>query len=194
MVSQCPYLQSFNSEVPTDGIQKSTPNLHTMYDDRVYSLSGPHLSAPGRDRLGWLPMDRVFTARGADPLNLTITSLSFNSATTSGYLMARVPIKTRVGEPRAYYTIECRNSFTDFDEGLNALGLDANGVVIHRVNETDQANWLLYPRFATSGSSGKPFSWCEWFRSPFAFVNHRLIWLNRQSIEVAIHLLTRLEG
>lgn len=93
-----------------------------MYDDRVYSFSGPHLSAPGRDRLGWLPMDRVFTARNADPLKLTITSLSFNSATTSGYLMARVPIKTPVGEPLAYYTIECRNEFTDFDIGLNALG------------------------------------------------------------------------
>lgn len=156
----CLSLQSFKSDASTNNPQKSTPDVHTMYDDGVYSLSGPDLCAPGRDRLGWLPMNRVYTPPcHAYCVPLTLTSLSFNSASTSGYLMARIPINTPVGEPWAYYTIEYRTSYTGFDSNLSALGLDANGVVIHRVNETDQANWLLHPRFS---APGKPFSWCEW--------------------------------
>lgn len=130
-----------------------------MYNDGVYSSSGPNLCAPARDRVGWLPINRIYTpAPNAYHVPLRLTSLSLNSATTSGHLMARIPIYTPVGEPYAYYTIEYRTS-TGFDRGLSALGLDSNGIVIHRVNETDQANWLLYPRFP---AFGKPFSWCEY--------------------------------
>lgn len=153
------HARNLSRDVSTDGPQKSTANVHTMYDDGVYSSSGPNLCAPARDRLGWLPINRVYTpAPNAYHVPLRLTSLSLNSATTSGYLMARIPIYTPVGEPWAYYTLEYRTSYTGFDRGLSALGLDSNGVVIHRVNETDQANWLLLPRFP---AFGKPFSWCE---------------------------------
>ena len=152
-------MQPFNAGVSTNEPRKSTANVHTMYDDGVYSSSGPNLCAPARDRLGWLPINRVYTpAPNAYRVPLRLTSLSLNSATTSGYLMARIPIYTPVEEPWAYYTIEFRTSYTGFDSGLSALGLDANGIVVHRVNETDQANWLLYPRFP---AFGKPFSWCK---------------------------------
>lgn len=129
-----------------------------MYNDNIYGTSGPGLSAPARDRLGWLPINRVFTPPpNAYRLKLTLTSLSKNTAQTSGYLMARIPIYTKVDEPYAYYTVEYRTEGVDYDQGLKNLGLDSNGIVIHRVTETDQANWVLYPRFP---AFGKDFGWC----------------------------------
>lgn len=129
-----------------------------MYNDNIYGTSGPGLSAPARDRLGWLPINRVFTPPpNAYRLKLTLTSLSKNTAQTSGYLMARIPIYTTVDEPYAYYTVEYRTEGVDYDQGLKNLGLDSNGIVIHRVTETDQANWVLYPRFP---AFGKDFGWC----------------------------------
>ena len=129
-----------------------------MYNDGVYSSSGPNLCAPARDRLGWLPINRIYTpAPNAYHVPLRLTSLSISTSSTSGYLMARIPIYTPVKEPWAYYTIEFRTA-TGFDKGLSALDSDSNGIVVHRINETDQANWLLYPRFP---AFGKPFSWCK---------------------------------
>jgi hypothetical protein len=71
--------------------------------------------------------------------------------------MARVPIFTKRNEPFAYYTIEFRTA-VGFDKGLANLGEGDSGVVIHRVNETEQANWLLYGRFP---DGKKLFGWCK---------------------------------
>lgn len=132
--------------------------MHTMYNDNIYGTSGPGLCAPARDRLGWLPINRIFTPPpNAYRLKLTLTSLSKNTAQTSGYLMARIPIYTKPDEPYAYYTVEYRTEGINYDQGLKNLGLDSNGIVVHRVTETDQANWVLYPRFP---AFGKDFGWC----------------------------------
>lgn len=159
-----------------------------MYNDGVYSSSGPSLCAPARDRLGWLPINRIYTpAPNAYHFPLRLTSLSRSTASTSGYLMARIPIYTPVGEPWAYYTIEFRTANTGFDQGLSALGPDSNGVVIHRINETDQANWLVYPRFP---AFGKPFSWCKCsscFNKHFANEFHPSDLVQLQFIKQAIH-------
>jgi hypothetical protein len=71
--------------------------------------------------------------------------------------MARVPIFTPPNQPFAYYIIEFRNA-VGFDKGLANLGEGNSGAVIDQVNETDQANWLLYPRFP---NFRKAFSWCK---------------------------------
>jgi hypothetical protein len=147
-------------KILTDMEFQSTEDLHTMYNDGFFiAPSGPGLSAPGRDRLGWLPMDRIYIEPCCNTFktHVRLTSLSIDPRLTTGYLMARVPITTTQGEPFAYYTVEFRTT-VGFDRGLVNLGEGRGGVVIHRVNETEQANWLLYPRFP---EGGKNFAWCE---------------------------------
>lgn len=73
--------------------------------------------------------------------------------------MSRIPIYTKAGQPFAYYTVELRTA-TGFDRGIPNLGDGNSGIVIHRVNETDQANWLFIARYATKT---KPYSWCKPF-------------------------------
>ena len=131
--------------------------VNTPYDDGVYGPNGPNLAAPARDRMGWLPMNRIYTApSGAWRLPLQLTTLSKDIGTTSGYVMARIPANTAIA---SYYTIELRTA-TGFDQGLTNpyLAPDSNGVVIHQVNETDVANWLFAPYFG-NGITGRPFSW-----------------------------------
>jgi hypothetical protein len=109
--------------------------------------------------MGWLPIDRVFIAPCCNTwkVPLRLTSLSQDTRSTSGFLMARVPIFTKRDEAFAYYTIEFRNA-VGFDKGLTNLGEGNSGVVIHRVNETEQGNWLLYGRFPYAKV---PFTWCK---------------------------------
>lgn len=137
-----------------------------MYYDGVYERNGPNLCAPARERMGWLPMNRIQSYfANTDRASLELVSLS-EPALFNGLLMARVPIyKPNAADPRSYYTVEFR-TMKGFDQGFSGLRPDQNGIVIHRVNEVDQAKFIHYPRFPTPT---KPFS--DFYRPGDSFVD-----------------------
>ena len=87
---------------------------------------------------------------------MSLSTLSAPDQHYNFYLMIRIP--TGSGPPWSYYTFEYRTA-DDYDLGftkaqnLNSGFQSNNGVVVHQVNETDEANWLFYPYFATPGKS-----------------------------------------
>jgi hypothetical protein len=71
-----------------------------------FSTSGPGLNAYNLDRMGWLPMDKIFRF-GSDGLfdkTLTLTALSKPGGT--GYQLIRIPISA--ADNQQYYTVEYR--------------------------------------------------------------------------------------
>ncbi|HTH21050.1 MAG TPA: hypothetical protein VL854_02430, partial [Nitrososphaeraceae archaeon] len=78
--------------------------------------TGPGLSAPNLDGLGWMPKDRIWTA---DPTNrnaIQIQLTALNRADIRGYLMAKIV------NPDLIYTVEFRQK-TGWDKGLPRDGV-----------------------------------------------------------------------
>lgn len=114
------------------------------------------MNAHHLDRMGWIPIDKVFRfgANGKYDQNITLTALSrpFNS----GYMMARVPFDS--SDVNHYYTVEYRVA-EQWDRGMPG----GSKVLIHEVvkkvftkcgsGETSPADYRTY--VLTTGT-GKP--------------------------------------
>jgi hypothetical protein len=88
--------------------------------DPVFGCVGQHTLARNRDRLGWVPPDRIYTA-GEGSHTITLAPTSWPAA--DGYLMAVIPVN---GSATNYYTLEARRLLS-YDAKL-----PGPAVVIHR--------------------------------------------------------------
>src|SRR4051812_19838939 len=87
-----------------------------------YGPSAIGLNGYQRDRLGWLPMDRVITV-GADGVgSRTITLAPLEVPAVAGPLLVRIPF-----DPVDYYTVEYRRK-----TGSSA-GIPGDTVLLHEI-------------------------------------------------------------
>ncbi len=110
----------------------SALNVFSFPGPPAYGWSGPGLSAPYLDRMGWLARSRIatFGANGGTKSTFTLAALSHPSA--RGYLMIRVPFDP--ADRFHYYTVEYRQP-----EGWDA-GIPGRTVLVREV----RANGLSY--------------------------------------------------
>lgn len=90
--------------------------------DATYQCLGKHIIAAYKDRLGWLPAERIVTVASGTQTEVTLEALAQLPA--ANYLMARIPIK---GTNR-YYTVEARQRM-GYDRSLSK-----DRLVIHEVD------------------------------------------------------------
>ena len=89
--------------------------------DATYGCLGQHTISYHKDKLGWIPAAKKFTATG----NATITLEQLALPQTGNYLMAQIPIN---GSSTHFYTVEVRRK-TGYDAKL-----PGQAVIIHDVN------------------------------------------------------------
>lgn len=101
-----------------------------------FGISAPTLNAYNRDRMGWIPQNRILTfgADGAREGEITLAPL--NRSEQSGYLLVRVPFDAN--DPNHYYTIEYRER-----DGWDA-GFPRDAVLVHEVRVNDKGQYISY--------------------------------------------------
>ncbi|MGW0522475.1 hypothetical protein [Crossiella sp. NPDC003009] len=105
---------------------QSAMNIHTFQTAR-FGTSAVGLNGYFRDKLGWLPRDRVFTL-GADGVRTrTITLSALETPGTAGTQLLRIPFDAN--DPYRYYTVEFRKK-----TGWSA-GIPADIVLLNEVRE-----------------------------------------------------------
>ncbi len=101
-----------------------------------FGSGGPGLNAYHRDRMGWLPRNRILTF-GADGLtSATLTMAALNQPEADGYLLVRVPFEP--SDPFHYFTIEFRKH-----DGWDA-GIPSDIVLIHEVDRRSDGQYYTY--------------------------------------------------
>jgi hypothetical protein len=99
-----------------------------VFADAPYGVAGPGLGVAQRDRLGWLPAERVVTYTRDS--TMTVTLAPEDAPVISGKLLIKIPIGDK-GE-KGYYTVEYIQK-----TGWNrAIALD-HAVLIHEVHADD---------------------------------------------------------
>lgn len=95
-----------------------------------WGRTGPRLNAYHLDRLGWVPINKIyaFGAEGEREKTVTLTSLSRPNG--AGYHMVRIPFD--VNDPNQYFTIEYRQKET-WDRDM-----PRHTVLIHEVKFVDR--------------------------------------------------------
>jgi hypothetical protein len=86
-----------------------------------------HPIAYWKNRLGWIPPDRRYTAAPGEQTRITLERLA--QPTTRDYLMATIPLSDESG---GFYTVEARRR-VGYDRCL-----PTEGVIIHRVTPGDE--------------------------------------------------------
>ena len=91
--------------------------------DPTYGVLAQHTISYHKDKLGWIPAAKKYTASG----NATITLEQLALPQTGNYLMAQIPI---AGSNTHFYTVEVRRQ-TGYD-----IKLPGQAVIIHEVDTT----------------------------------------------------------
>jgi hypothetical protein len=145
---------SFSNDLTYQNATWSQPGEYDdMWDQmsaqHVYSVNGGTFGETGtgfnafnRDKLGWLPMDRVRTFGSGGETSGTVTLAPLQQPGTAGSLLVRVPFNP--GDLFNYYTVEYQRKL-----GWSR-GIPADTVLIHEVKNGRPT--LL----RSLGTSGKP--------------------------------------
>jgi M6 family metalloprotease-like protein len=89
--------------------------------DPEYGCTGPHTISYHKDKLSWIPTERIFTPTPGTSQRITLAPLD-DPATGADYLMARIPI-----DADSFYTVEARR-LVGYDGNV-----PARAVVLHHV-------------------------------------------------------------
>jgi M6 family metalloprotease-like protein len=89
--------------------------------DLLYGCVGQHTISYHKDKLNWIPTDRIFTPALGTSQRITLAPID-DPATGADYLMARIPI-----DADSFYTVESRR-LQDYDDNI-----PARAVVLHHV-------------------------------------------------------------
>jgi len=110
------------------GLPHSSGAYNTPYDSMWDPMSAGGTCAPGdvtygciavhtisyhKDRLGWIPSDRKYTAAGGSDQTITIERIDELPTTSGTYLMAQIPYGSTAS---TFYTVESRR-FHGYDGG-----------------------------------------------------------------------------
>lgn len=121
--SSGPYSQTYDSKWDPMSSGGTCSPAHA-----TYGCLGDHTIAFHKDMQGWMPASRKYVAASNSDQTITLERLGM-PATTSGYLMAQIPI---AGSSTQFYTVEARRL-----AGYDSLGpIPGEAVVIHKVNTT----------------------------------------------------------
>ncbi len=85
-----------------------------------------HTISYHKDRLGWIPPERKYTATAGSDQDITIERLGNPVLNNGDYLVAQIPI----GDSPNYYTVEARR-FEGYDDNV-----PDEAVIIHRIDES----------------------------------------------------------
>ena len=108
-----------------------------------FGASGPGLNAPYRDKLGWIPANRILEIVAGNASHRTETLAALNHVEATGYLM--VKIFADANDRSQYYTVEFRRK-----EGWDA-GIAQDTVLVHAVK-----NGLSFLIRAAGGPERRP--------------------------------------
>ena len=132
--SSGPYSATYDSEwdvmsgAGLCGADPSTPDVWKTHD--LYECIADHTISYHKDLVGWVPPDRKYKAASGSNPPITIERLGQElPASTSGYLMAQIPIP---GSTTKFYTVEARRS-AGYDDHANGR-IPGEGIVIHKVD------------------------------------------------------------
>jgi len=114
----------------------------------AYRDGGPGLAGPYLDRLGWLPIHRVYTLGQEGTSSSAITLAALNHPEAAGYMLAKVPFD--VTNPFHYYTVEFRRA-TGWDAGI-----PRDTVLIHEVR-ADGHSYLITDNGGPEWQPGQTF-------------------------------------
>lgn len=89
-----------------------------------------------RDRMGWLPRQRILTFGANGATNSTVTVAALDHPDAAGYMLVRVPFDP--GDLNHYYTVELRRR-TTWDAGI-----PADIVLIHEVKKRDDGAYYSF--------------------------------------------------
>jgi hypothetical protein len=89
-----------------------------------------HTISYHKDRQGWIPPERKYTATAGPDQDITLERLGRSAP--DNYLMAQIPI----GDSATFYTVEARR-FAGYDRNV-----PGEGIVIHRVNGAPDPEYL----------------------------------------------------
>ena len=109
-----------NSQVNGDGVydnpwdEMSAMAVHGVPNNR-FGLGPVGLNGYHRDKLGWLPMDKIVSFRAGGATTQTITLGSLGSTANPNPQLVRVP--SNVADPYQYFTVEYRRR-TGYDAGI----------------------------------------------------------------------------
>lgn len=92
------------------------------FNDPTYGWIGPHTISFHKEKLGWIPADRIYDATLGTSATITLHRLGDMSA-PGDFMMARIPLADGT-----YYTVEARRS-----AGYDAY-LPAETVVLHHID------------------------------------------------------------
>jgi hypothetical protein len=106
-----------------------------------YGASAIGLNAYNRDKLGWLPMNRVVTVGADGTGSRTITLAPLESPSAPGPLLVRIPVDPT--DPFDYYTVEYRRKL-----GASA-GIPGDTILLHEIKNG-------IPYLLRTGAGGAP--------------------------------------
>ena len=125
--SSGPYSATYDS--PWDVMSDGWENCSPLYDSSIYGCLAQHTISYHKDKLGWIPPAKKYTAGWNTNVTLTLEQLSLPQ--TSNYLMVQIPIG---GSTTHFYTVEARRR-TGYD-----VKLIGDAVIIHDVDTSRSYN------------------------------------------------------
>ncbi len=131
-------------------------SCHFQFQQPGYTYtSGPELEAGYRDKLGWIPPERIYTYSGSGKATIILAPVS--SPRTPGSLIAKIPVKGGgTSSSPTYYTVEFRRPL-NWDQGISH-----DTVLIHemrlspRPSEGDLRSFLVRRVVGDSSVSTDP--------------------------------------
>ncbi|HMQ31251.1 MAG TPA: hypothetical protein PKD53_11015 [Chloroflexaceae bacterium] len=97
--------------------------------DPVYRCPGQHTIAYHKDRLGWIPAERILTVMPGTVHRVRLGQLATMPADPATYLYIKVPFSLYTEFGKGFYTIEARRQ-VGYDQSI-----PGNAVVVHTVDE-----------------------------------------------------------
>ena len=102
----------------------------------TFGSGGPGPNAYHRDRMGWLPRNKIFRFGADGGTDRTITVTALNRPNGSGYQLIRIPFDPN--DRYRYFTVEYRVN-QDWDAGF-----PGDIVLLHEVKERSGGNYVSY--------------------------------------------------